>query len=89
MAAAIHQEIAREVSQLLCRIFAQRHKEGRTDLEAVETALRSTLHQAGASALSQLLQHDPPAADQRRLPCSCGHAAEYRELRSKPVLTRL
>jgi hypothetical protein len=50
-------------------------------------ALRSALHQAGASALSQLLQYDAPAADQRRLPCSCGHAAEYRELRSKPVVT--
>ncbi len=79
--------MAREVNQLLCRIFAQRHKEGRTDLEAVEMALRSALHQAGASALSELLQYDAPTVDQRRLPCSCGHAAEYRELRSKPVLT--
>lgn len=75
------------MNQLLCRIFAQRRKEGRTDLEAVETALRSALHQAGAAALSKLLQYDAPAADQRRLPCSCGHSAEYRELRSKPVLT--
>jgi hypothetical protein len=50
-------------------------------------ALRNALHQAGASALSQLLQYDAPAADQRRLPCSCGHFAEYRDLRSKPVLT--
>jgi hypothetical protein len=86
-AAAIHEEVAREVNQLLGRIFAQRRKEGRTDLEAVETALRSALHQAGASALSELLQYEAPAADQRRLPCSCGHFAEYRELRSKPVLT--
>ena len=54
------------MNQLLCRIFVQRRKEGRTDLEAVETALRSALHQAGASALSELLQHDVPAADQRR-----------------------
>ena len=75
------------MNQLLCRIFAQRRKEGRTDLEAVETALRSALHQAGASALSELLQYDAPAADQRRRPCSCGYAAEYRELRSRPVLT--
>ena len=86
-AAAIHQEITREVNQLLCRIFAQRRKEGRTDLEAVETALRSALHQAGASALNELLQYDAPDADRRRLPCSCGHSAEYRGLRSKPVLT--
>jgi hypothetical protein len=86
-AVAIHQEIAREVNQLLCRIFAQRRKEDRTDLEAVETALRSALYQAGASALCELLQYDAPAADQRRLPCSCGHSAEYRELRSKSVLT--
>ncbi len=75
------------MNQLLYRIFAQRRKEGRTDLEAVETALRSALHQAGASALSELLQYDAPAADQRRLPCSCGHSTQYRELRSKPVLT--
>ena len=29
----------------------------------------------------------PPASDQRSLPCSCGHQARYRELRSKSVLT--
>jgi hypothetical protein len=86
-AAAIHQEITREVNQLLARIFAQRRKDGRTDLEAVETALRTTLHQAGAAALSELLQYEAPTAGQRRLPCCCGHLAEYRELRSKPVLT--
>src|SRR5208282_2239021 len=47
-AAAIHQEVGREINQLLGRIFAQRHKDGRTDLEAIETAVRSTVHQAGA-----------------------------------------
>ena len=86
-AAAIHQEIAREVNQLLSRIFAERHNNGRTDLEAVENALRAALHQAGASALSELLQFQVPAPDQRLLPCPCGHYAEYREQRSKPVLT--
>ena len=86
-AAAIHQEIAREVNQLLCRIFAQRRPEGRTDLEAVETALRTGLYQAGASGLSELLPYDALPADQRRLPCSCGQLAQYRELRPKPVLT--
>jgi hypothetical protein len=86
-AAAIHQEIAREVNQLLSRIFAERHNNGRTELEAVENALRAALHQAGASALSELLQFQVPAPDQRLLPCPCGHYAEYREQRSKPVLT--
>jgi hypothetical protein len=85
-AAAIHQEIAREVNQLLSRIFAERHNT-RTDLEAVENALRAALHQAGASALSELLQFQVPVPDQRQLPCPCGQLAHYRELRSKPVLT--
>jgi hypothetical protein len=57
------------------------------DLEAVENALRSALHHAGAAALSELLQFEPPAADQRQLPCPCGHRAQYQELRSKAVLT--
>jgi len=47
--------VTREVNQLLGRVFAQRRKEARTDLEAVESALRTALHQAGAAALNQLL----------------------------------
>ena len=50
-------------------------------------AVRSAMHHAGAAALTELLQFPAPAADQRRLPCSCGRQAPYRELRSKPVLT--
>ena len=50
-------------------------------------AVRSAMHQAGATALSELLQFPAPAAEQRTLPCACGHRAHYRELRSKPVLT--
>jgi hypothetical protein len=50
-------------------------------------AMRSTMHHAGATALSELLQFPAPAADQRTIPCSCGHQARYQELRSKPVLT--
>jgi hypothetical protein len=33
--------VAREISQLLGRVFAQRHPDGHLDLEAVEMALRS------------------------------------------------
>jgi hypothetical protein len=49
--------------------------------------LRAVLHQAGAGALSELLQFEAPAPDQRQLPCACGHQAQYQELRSRPVLT--
>ena len=45
------------------------------------------MHQAGAVALTELLQFPPPDAGQRTIPCSCGHQASYQELRSKPVLT--
>src|SRR5205085_11568106 len=57
------------------------------DLEAMETAIRSAMHQAGATALSQLLQCDPPGPEQRQRACSCGHTAPYRELRSRRILT--
>ena len=49
--------------------------------------MRAALHQAGAAALTQLLQFEAPAAHQRQLPCRCGHHAQYQEIRSKPLLT--
>lgn len=45
------------------------------------------MHQAGAAALTQLLQFPEPSADRRSMACACGHQAHYVELRSKPVLT--
>ena len=86
---AIQREVAREVDRLLHIVFQERRHNGRLDLEAVETAIRSALHQAGASALTQLLRYDPPGADQRTIPCPCGHSAHYKELRSKTLLTVL
>lgn len=77
------------MNQLLSRIFVQRRNRDRTDLEAVETALRVTLHQAGAAALSALMRGEAPPPDRRQLPCPCGHHAQYQGLRSKPVLTVL
>lgn len=68
-------------------IFNAGRKTGRLDLEAIEMAVRSAMHQAGAAALTQLLQFAAPAADQRTLACSCGQQAHYRELRSKSLLT--
>jgi len=68
-------------------VFQARHKTGAVDLEALEMAVRSAMHRAGAGALSELLQFPAPAAEQRGLACGCGHEAHYRELRTKPVLT--
>jgi Uncharacterised protein family (UPF0236) len=68
-------------------VFQARHKTGAVDLEALEMAVRSAMHRAGAGALSELLQFPAPAAEQRSLACGCGHEAHYRELRTKPVLT--
>jgi len=54
-------------------------------MEAIEMLVRSAMHQAGATALTELLRF--PAPDQRRIPCPCGRQALYQELRSKTVLT--
>jgi hypothetical protein len=68
-------------------VFHGCRKTGRLDLEALETAVRSAMHRAGAAALSELLQFPTPAVTKRRLPCKCGREAHYQELRTKPVLT--
>jgi hypothetical protein len=52
-------------------------------------AFRCAMHQAGAAALTQLLQFAEPAAEQRTIACPCGHQARYRELRSRRFLTAL
>lgn len=59
------------------------------DLEAVENAFRSALHQAGATGLSELLECEAPILEKRQVPCPCGHSAQYQALRSKPLLTVL
>jgi hypothetical protein len=68
-------------------IFNALRKTGRLDLEAIEMAVRSAMHRAGAAVLTELLQFAAPATDQRSLPCACSQPAHYRELRSKLVLT--
>ena len=86
-AEAIRQQITREVDQLLRVIFSGRRKTGRLDLEAIEMAVCSAMHQAGATALSELLPFPAPVAERHTLACDCGHRAEFREIRSKPILT--
>ena len=79
--------MAREIEGLLGLVLRAGDRSGSLDLEAVEMAVRSSMHQAGAAVLDQLLEFDPPSAEQRQLPCTCGHTAGYVEMRSKPVLT--
>lgn len=86
---AIQQEVAYEVSRLLHLVFQERRKNSGLDLEAMEMAMRSALHQVGAVALGQLLQCDPPSPDQRKQACPCGQTAPYRELRPRRILTAL
>jgi hypothetical protein len=45
------------------------------------------MHRAGASALTQLLQFEPPDADHREVPCECGQAARFKEMRAKSFLS--
>jgi hypothetical protein len=72
---------------LLRVIFGARRKTGHLDLEAIEMLVRSVMHQAGAAALTRLLEFEAPEESQRTVACACGHSAHYRELRFKPVLT--
>ena len=86
-AAAVHQEVTRELDALLPRIFTERHKTGDLDLEAVELALRTALHSAGAVGLSELLREVGPIPT--TVACACGSQARYKDMRRKPILTVL
>ena len=86
-AAAIHEEITREIDGLLQVLFNGRRKTGYLDLEATEMMMRSAMHRVGAAGLNALLQFPVPPTEQLTVPCSCGHTARYLELRSKSVLT--
>ena len=61
----IHKEVTREVDQLLRVAFSAHRKTGHWEMEALEMAVRSAMHRAGAAALTQLLQFPVPAAGQR------------------------
>jgi len=86
-AAAIHEEVIREIDRLLHVLFNGRRKTGHVDLEASEMMMRSAMHRVAAAGITELLQFPVPPAERRTVPCSCGHTAQYLELRSKPVLT--
>ena len=88
-AEAIHTEIAREVSTLLSRIFAERKQTGGMDLEAVEMACAPLcIRPARRLSLSCCSSPSLPL-NNGHIPCPCGHQARYRELRSRRLLTAL
>jgi len=68
-------------------VFRDRKATGRLDLESVEAAVRAAMHHAGAAALTQLLQFEPPDAEHLTVPCSCGHTARFKEMRAKSFLS--
>lgn len=86
-AAAVREEIAREVDQWLRVLFSGQRKTGHIDLEAVEMMVRLSMQRAGAAGLEQMLATPVPSASERGMPCACGEQARYQGLRSKPLLT--
>jgi hypothetical protein len=86
-AAAVHQEVTREVQTLLQVVFASRRKDPRLDLEAVEMATRAGLHRAGAAVLTGLLAEEGGHAGQ--VTCGCRQQAHYHDHRPKQLLTVL
>ena len=50
-------------------------------------AIRSTVHQTGADAVTELLRWQPPPEEQRTIPCACGQTARYEGMRCRPILT--
>jgi len=50
-------------------------------------AIRATVYQTGADAITELLQYPPPDDGLRTVPCACGYTARYEGMRSRPLLT--
>ena len=50
-------------------------------------AIRSTVHQTGADAVTELLRFAPPDDDHRRVAGICGRAARNEGMRTRPILT--
>ena len=66
--------------------FADRHRQG-VDLEAMEMAIRSAMHRAGASVIERLLKTHTPAESE--VACGCGYKARLHQMRPKQILTAL
>src|SRR5258708_22836520 len=85
-AAAVHEEIAREIDQWLRVLFRGQRKTGHLDLEAVEMMVRTGMHRAGAAGLTAMLEVPAPVASERSVLCPCGGPARHQGARSQALL---
>ncbi len=79
----------REVERLLYRVFPDQGKKGVLDLEAVEMAVRHSMHQIGGVLLEKLVNADGGDHRGARISCGAGHEAEFIGYRIKKVTTVL
>jgi hypothetical protein len=80
--------VAREVEQVIHRVFADRGG-GRLDLGAAEFEVRAAMHQVGSVLLEQVLNGDHGGHSGPRIACGHGHHAEFVDYRSKRLQTIL
>jgi len=87
--ATFREEIEQEIEDFLARVLRDQDRMGHLDLEALELALRSSMHQIGGVLLEKLLNSDEGGYAGTRTKCGQGHLAEFVEYRRKEVLTVL
>ncbi len=73
----------------MTRALRDQERTGHWDLEALELAIRSSLHQIGGVLLEKLMNSDGGGHGGTRIACGQGHQAEFVEYRGKEVLTVL
>lgn len=73
----------------MTRALQDQQRSGHLDLEALEVALRTSMHQIGGVLLEKLLNSDGGGYCGPQIPCGQGHQAEFVDYRSKEVVTVL
>ncbi len=72
---------------LITRVFKDEEKIGYLDLEAIEGAVRDSMHQVGGVLLEHLLNAQGVKHQSCRISCEAGHQAELVGYRSKKITT--
>lgn len=73
----------------MTRALRDQEETGHWDLEALELALRSSMHRIGGVLLEKLMNSDEGGYGGPRIDCGQGHPAAFVEYRRKEVLTVL